>query len=134
MHSWISRHPDDGRFILTNGYDWTYFTVDDAPYVVRSIDATDDDVVLHLSDGTEETWKEDGTRVGEGDALYSKVKRGTKVGVPGSQRVDAEFEAKFSRHAQLALAPLLEGAPEGDGPVTIRLKNRRLVIPPQKST
>src|SRR3954468_18708053 len=28
LHSWISRHPDDGRLILTNGYDWTYFQVD----------------------------------------------------------------------------------------------------------
>ena len=37
LHSWISRHPDDGRYILTNGYDWTYFTVDDAPYFVRSL-------------------------------------------------------------------------------------------------
>ncbi len=23
MHGWVSRHPDDHRFILTNGYDWT---------------------------------------------------------------------------------------------------------------
>ena len=28
LASWIARHPDDGRFILTNGYDWTYFTVE----------------------------------------------------------------------------------------------------------
>ena len=31
MHTWVTRHPDDGRYILSNGYDWTYFTVDDAP-------------------------------------------------------------------------------------------------------
>src|SRR5205085_5202357 len=37
LHGWIARHPDDGRFILTNGYDWTYFQVDDAPYTVRSV-------------------------------------------------------------------------------------------------
>ena len=36
LHSWIARHPLDGRYILTNGYDWTYFTVDDAPFFVRS--------------------------------------------------------------------------------------------------
>ena len=34
MHTWIARHPDDGRYILTNGYDWTYFTVDDVPFFV----------------------------------------------------------------------------------------------------
>jgi len=32
LHTWIARHPDDGRFILTNGYDWTYFRVEDAPF------------------------------------------------------------------------------------------------------
>src|SRR5580704_9868593 len=37
LHGWISRHPDDGRYILTNGYDWTYFSVDDAPYFVRAL-------------------------------------------------------------------------------------------------
>ncbi len=129
MHSWISRHPDDGRFILTNGYDWTYFTVGDAPYVVRSIAVTDDDVVLLLSDGTEETWAPETTRVAAGGALYTKVKRGKEVGVPGSKMVPAEFEAKFSRHAQLALAPYLRDA-SGDGSeLSIQLKNRSFVVP-----
>ena len=32
LHRWIGRHPDDGRYVLKNGYDWSYFTVDDAPY------------------------------------------------------------------------------------------------------
>lgn len=27
--SWLARHPDDGRYILNNGYDWTYLTVED---------------------------------------------------------------------------------------------------------
>jgi len=133
MHTWISRHPDDGRFILTNGYDWTYFTVDDAPFVVRSIGVTDDDVVLHLSDGTEETWVAEGTRMGEGGALYTKVKRGKKVGVPGSQMVPAELEAKFSRHAQLALAPLLKEEAGGGQGLSIQLKNRSLRLPAQKT-
>jgi len=99
MHRWISRHPDDGRYILTNGYDWTYFTVDDAPYIVRSLRATDDgDVLLLLSDGTEEPWEPETTRIGAEDALYARVKAGARGG---------PFDAKFSRHAQLALAPLL---------------------------
>ena len=29
--SWVARHPDDGRYILSNGYDWSYFRVEDAP-------------------------------------------------------------------------------------------------------
>ncbi len=110
LHSWISRHPDDGRYILTNGYDWTYFTVDDAPYFVLGVRPADGAaepaaLSLVLSDGTEETWDPHTTRVGAGDALYAQVKRGASHG---------PFEAKFSRHAQLALAPYLVEA-EGSG-------------------
>jgi len=100
LHRWIARHPEDGRYILTNGYDWTYFHVDDAPYSVRSIRIDPGVIVLLLSDGTEEPLAPDSVRVGAGDALYASVKQG-------------RFEAKFSRHAQTALAPVL--APGEDG-------------------
>jgi hypothetical protein len=33
--TWIGKHPDDGRFILNNGYDWTYFTVEGTPFFRR---------------------------------------------------------------------------------------------------
>ncbi len=100
LHSWIARHPDDGRYILTNGYDWTYFQVDDAPYTVRSIRLSRDSVGLELSDETEENLAPETLRTGAGDALYAKVKGG-------------RFEARFSRHAQTALAPLLAETPDG---------------------
>ncbi|MEO7108898.1 MAG: hypothetical protein ABI183_00555 [Polyangiaceae bacterium] len=134
MHSWISRHPDDDRFILTNGYDWTYFMVEDAPYVVRSIRVTDDSVMLLLSDGTEEAWDVSNTRIAESGAIYTQIKREKKPGT---------YEAKFSRHAQLSLAPYLETSSStnetrGEAaaepiqiskPLQIRLKNRQFVIP-----
>jgi hypothetical protein len=104
FHRWISRHPDDGRYILTNGYDWTYFTVEDAPYVVRSLRVEPERVVLVLSDGTEEEWDPTISRIGPGGALYTRVKAEARGG---------PFEAKFSRHAQTSLAPLLT---EGDAP------------------
>ncbi len=103
FHSWIGRHPDDGRYILSNGYDWTYFTVDDAPYFVRSLRVEPDRVVLVLSDGTEEAWVPEETRSGADGALYARV----KAGAPGGP-----FEAKFTRHAQGSLEPLLVEAPE----------------------
>jgi len=107
LQAWIGRHPDDGRWILSNGYDWTYFTVDDAPFVVRSLRVEAERVLLLLSDGSEETWKPASSRVGVGDALYATV----KSNAPGGP-----YEARFSRHAQTSLAPLLvmgesEGAP-----------------------
>jgi hypothetical protein len=117
MHSWISRHPDDNRFILTNGYDWTYVTIEDAPYVVRSIRVTDDAVMLLLSDGSEEAWASETTRIAESGAIYTQVKRDKK---PGQE--NHKYEAKFSRHAQLSLAPYLVSDR------TIQLKNRQFVI------
>jgi hypothetical protein len=108
MHTWIRRHPDDGRYILSNGYDWTYFTVDDAPFTVRSVRRDGDHLVLALSDATEEEWDLTGpqsTRTGPDGALYAKVKRGA-------------FEAKFTTHAQGKLAPFLE---EVDGSPCVRV-------------
>src|SRR5580692_1501771 len=56
LRSWIGRHPDDGRYHLTIGYAWTYFTVEDAPYSVFSLRIEPFRVILHLDDGTEEPW------------------------------------------------------------------------------
>lgn len=100
LSSWIARHPDDGRFILTNGYDWTYFQVDDAPFFVRSLRIEGDRVELALSDESAEPLDPSGLRIGKDDALYAKVKGGG-------------FEAKFTRFAQAALAPVLVEDEEG---------------------
>jgi hypothetical protein len=101
MHTWIRRHPDDGRYILSNGYDWTYFTVEDAPFTVRALREDGDHLVLALSDATEEAWIPGETRIGPDGALYARVKRSLS-GPSGPP-----FEAKFTRHAQAALAPFL---------------------------
>jgi hypothetical protein len=106
LHSWISRHPDDGRYILTNGYDWTYFTVDDAPYFVRAVRLEAEAVILLLSDGSEEPWNPETTRIGADSALYARV----KGGAPGGP-----YEAKFTPHAQGALEPVLVDAAGTDG-------------------
>jgi hypothetical protein len=101
FHAWIRRHPDDGRYILTNGYDWTYFAVDDAPYVVRTIRTEPSRILLVLSDGAEEAWDPETTRTGSDGALYAVVKRAA----PGGP-----YEAKFTRHAQVSLEPALVDA------------------------
>jgi len=107
MHTWIGRHPDDGRMILTNGYDWTYFTVEDAPYFVRSVRITPDAVILGLSDGTEEPWDPASSRIAANDAVYTQVKKGSARG---------PFEAKFTRFAQAQLAPVLVGEAAANEP------------------
>ncbi len=116
MHRWIGRHPDDGRYILENGYDWTYFTVEDVPYFVSALKFEGGDVLLVLSDGTEEAWDPQATRVGEGGALYAKVKKSARGG---------PFEARFSRHAQTALAEVL--VDQGGAPA-VRLRDRTVPI------
>jgi len=110
LRTWIARHPDDGRYILTNGYDWTYFTVDDAPFFVDALRIEPDRVMLRLFDGTEEPWQPESTRVGLDGALYARVKRDARGG---------PFEAKFSRHAQASLEPVLVPAAEGEGPAAL---------------
>jgi uncharacterized protein len=117
LHSWIGRHPDDGRYILTNGYDWTYFTVDDVPYFAESLRVEPNRIALCLSDGTEETWDPGATRIGADGALYTTVKRDARGG---------PYEAKFTRHAQTSLAPVLES--EGNGRTAVKIGGRVMAI------
>jgi hypothetical protein len=122
LHTWISRHPDDGRFILTNGYDWTYFTVEDAPFFVRSLRVEDGapgerDAVLVLSDGTEEPLDPGSLRVGPRGDVRLVVKRGAKGG---------PYEAKLTRYAQTQLAPLLT---EEDGAAVLETRRGRVRLP-----
>lgn len=98
--SWIRRHPDDGRFILSNGFDWTYFTVRDVPYFVRNVRAVDGVPVAELSDGSEEPLDPSTLQVDAAGAVYCRVKSG-------------RFSAKFTPGPQTALGPWLAEAASG---------------------
>ena len=117
FHTWIARHPDDGRFILTNGYDWTYFTVEDVPYFVLAVRASDGDAILVLSDGTEEPLDPSTVRAGSRGDLYLSVKAGHAGG---------PFDAKLTRFAQTQLEPFLE---EEDGRPVLATKRGRVQLP-----
>jgi len=109
---WIARHPDDGRYILSNGYDWTYFTVDDVPFFVRAVTSATTPELL-LSDGTREAFPERGYRTGREGALYCPVKGG-------------EFEARFTPGAQAALGALAVGDGEQ---LTLAVGGRTIHLP-----
>jgi hypothetical protein len=98
LRTWIRRHPDDGRYILSNGYDWTYFAVDDAPFFVERVQVEPERIVLCLSDETHECWEPETTRVARDGAMYARVKAAAAGG---------PYNAKFTRHAQASLAPIL---------------------------
>lgn len=117
--SWIARHPDNGRFILNNGYDWSYFRVEDVPFQVTSLVLPGDPrasggLSVELSDGTVEALRPEALEVGSGDALYVAVKGGA-------------FRARFSRDAQRALGPLL--SEEADGTLTLDFGGQRVCLP-----
>lgn len=101
LRSWVAAHPDDGRPILTNGYDWTYFHVEDAPLRVdalrfEEVDGAVTGVTLVLFDGSEEPLDPRSLRLG-GDVLYARARGGA-------------LEARFSRGAQADLGRVLASA------------------------
>ncbi len=111
--SWIRKHPDDGRFILTNGYDWTYFKVEDAPFFVKHVEALDGGARLRLFDDTEESLTPGTVSVSDAGVLYTRVK-------------PAGFEARFHPTAQ---AEMVEFVAEGpDGTPCIELAGRQFPI------
>lgn len=111
--TWIRRHPRDGRFILCNGYDWTYFRVEDVPYFVRGLGGPLAAPVLMLSDQTDEPLDPERLAVGPREALYTWVKGGA-------------FEARFMPAAQAALVPYVT---EGNaGQPVFRLAGREHAV------
>lgn len=119
LAAWVARHPDDGRYILTNGYDWTYFTVDDTPCFVHAVHVREASgseprtsrVVLELTDGTEEPLVAADTRMAEDGSVTTLVKRDAPSGA---------FRARFQRPALVDLAELLEDPPSAGGGFRLR--------------
>lgn len=112
---WIRRHPRDGRYILCNGYDWTYFRVADVPYFVRRVASGPSGVpLLVLSDETEEPLEPSALRVAEDHGLYTSVKGGRE-------------EARFTPAAQLGLAPYVVEGPGGEPALCVA--ERLYVVP-----
>ena len=94
--------------------DWTYFRVEDVPFFVLSVRDVGGRPELVLSDGTEEALDPTKLRGRADDALGVSVKGGL-------------FGARFSREAQLDLAPWLsEGA---DGALELRILGVRHPLP-----
>ncbi len=119
--SWIQRHPEDGRYILNNGYDWTYFRVEDTPFFVLGVRIKEDGsgaepclvepclVELCLSDGTTELLCPETLSVSEEGKLYCRVKQGA-------------FEAAFLRSATFQVSSLF--SEDADGNIVLSLSDQ----------
>ena len=108
--SWIDRHPDDGRFILNNGYDWSYFRVEDVPFFVCGVREHSGQLELTLSDGSEGPLEPGSLALGPQGALYTTVK-------------DGKFRARFSQAAQIALGSWLVSGENGE--IFLEIAGRR---------
>jgi hypothetical protein len=116
MASWISRHPNDGRWVLENGWDWCYLTVDDVPLLVRDVRVEGPTLLGVLSDGSEEPIDPQTLVVDSGGTLRCLVKPSARGG---------PYPAKLARLAQLALGERLR---ENDGHYVIALGERELPL------
>jgi hypothetical protein len=96
--SWLGRHPDDGRYILNNGYDWSYLTVEGALSFVQAVRDVQGRPTLVLLDGQELPLDPAALGCTEDGKLFV--------------RLAASEPAHFTAAAQLELAPWLS---ERDG-------------------
>jgi len=99
--SWLRRHPDDGRYILNNGYDWTYLTVEGPAHFVRAVRSVEGRPELELLDGRELPL--------DPRALTSDGDGRLWLGLAEGER------ACFTAAAQLQLEPWLSERPGGFG-------------------
>jgi hypothetical protein len=93
--TWLQRHPDDGRWILNNGYDWSYLTVEGPAFFVRSFKTSAEGPVLELLDGRSFS-------VSSASAALEQDPEGVVwAALPSGER------ARFTPGAQLELSPWL---------------------------
>ena len=101
--SWLRRHPDDGRYILSNGYDWTYLTVEGPAYFVRGVLGRGETPELELLDGRVLPLEARSLRCDAEGRLWLRLPEG---------------EARFTGAAQRALEPWLS---EQEGRVGLQI-------------
>jgi hypothetical protein len=114
--SWLTRHPDDGRYILSNGYDWTYLSVEGAARFVRAVRSSDGRPRLELLDGRELPLDARAITCDADGVLWIHLPEGEN--------------ARFTAAAQLELAPWLV---ERDGGVWLEIAGQFWPIEGQSS-
>jgi hypothetical protein len=91
---------EDGRYCLKNDINWAYFTLEGAPFFVRSAEIKGESAELLLSNDKHVPLELTSLREGPDGALYCDA-------YPG-------MPARFDSHAAVQLGPLLDE--DADGP------------------
>jgi hypothetical protein len=105
---------DDGSYFLKVGDERAAITVEDTPYVVRTLE--DDELggfLLVLNDDTREPLDPATLEVGEDNVMYARVKQG-------------RFRARMLRNAYYHLADRLEA--DHQGRIVVNLRGKRYPI------
>ena len=111
---WIQRHPENGRFILSNGYDWTYLEVEATALFVVGLQETARGLLLRVSNGKQLALVPS-CLVVDPDGVLRLSQQGPSGDVSGLAE-----DARFSNPAQLGLAHLLE---DRNGHIYLALRN-----------
>jgi hypothetical protein len=100
LAGWVDVDPESGRYILKNGVNWAFVTVEDTPLVVKRFYPEEDEVLVN--DGEVEKLDWSTLTVSDDDVPYVRVRGG-------------KLPARFSRQAAYSL---LEGTRvDADGTV-----------------
>ncbi|UCD84598.1 MAG: DUF1285 domain-containing protein [Deltaproteobacteria bacterium] len=97
-----------GRYLIAIGKEWSYVEVEDAPFLVKSLDyypsdkAEDAYFTILLNDGSTEALDLDTIRVGKDNVLYCQVKNG-------------DYRGRFCRPSYYELARYIEFDPSSGG-------------------
>jgi hypothetical protein len=121
MASWISRHPHDGRWVLDNGYDWCWITVEDTPFLVRAARVDGVMLVVTLSDGSEERLDPHALHVDAEGNLRCEVKHAARGG---------PYPAKFDRLALQSLGERMREDPDRRDGWILRLEGTEVRLSP----
>lgn len=114
------RRDKDGRFVIELGGERCYVEVEDTPFVVNSVYASDpgqerdETILLEMCDGTVEKLDPATLRVGRDNVMYCAVRGG-------------EYVARFSRSGYYQLANHIDYEPETDR-YFIKLNGRSYTI------
>jgi hypothetical protein len=130
MGSWMNRHPHDGRYVLDNGWDWCWLTVDDAPFVVRAVriePGPTPAMIVSLNDGTDAS-----IDPADGEALWIDDAGGLRCLVHPEKRGGA-MEARFDRHALASLGDRLVELEDGrDGSLGLAVGATPIPLRPRR--